>query len=185
MSISVGAIVLNTVSKNNLRKDERIIDLEQNFEDAYGSTEVKGFDFVKDARSLIERYPAPYLFCWYDAAEKDGNRVVNFSVRDAHLKRYYLSQEDVAQLRTVIIAVRHTTVRKPVVTQRIGLNKYGYYKHDYDYDLSFFNLDTKEWSVMRFFKNGEPEDYQGRLFDKFECSLKTLFLYYCLTKWTF
>ena len=159
--VAAGAFGLNMVSKNNLGKDERIADLEQAFEDNSGSVRAEGFDFVENAGSLTERYPAPYLFCWYNAAGKDGNRVVRFSPSGAHLERYYLSQEDVAQLKTVIIAVRHMTVSKGVVTRRSGGNNYGHYKHDYDYDLYFFNLDTKEWSSLDCVKYGKPEEYRG------------------------
>lgn len=159
--VAAGAFGLDKVSKNNLGRDARIAELEQAFEDNSGSVRAEGFDFVKDAGSLTERYPSPCLFCWLDATDKDGNQVVRFSAGGAHLERYYLSQEDVSQLKTVIIAVRHMTVSQPVVTRRSGGNKYGYYKHDYDYDLYFFNLDTKEWSSLDCVKHGPSADYRG------------------------
>ena len=78
VAVAAGAFGLNMVSKNNLSKDARIAELEQAFEDNSGSFKAEGFDFVPDADSLTKRYPSPYLFCWYDAAGKDGNRVVHF-----------------------------------------------------------------------------------------------------------
>ena len=159
--VAAGAFGLDMVSKNNLGRDARIAGLAQAFEDNSGSVRAEGFEFVKDAGSLTERYPSPYLFCWYNAAGKDGNQVVRFSAGGAQLQRYYLSQEDVSQLKSVIIAVRHMTVSKPVVTQRSGGNSYGHYKHDYDYDLYFFNLDTKEWSSLDRVKHGPSSDYRN------------------------
>ena len=159
--VAAGAFGLDMVSKNNLGRDARIAGLAQAFEDNSGSVHAEGFEFVKDAGSLTERYPSPYLFCWYNAAGKDGNRVVRFSAGGAHLQRYYLSQEDVSQLKTVIIAVRHMTVSQPVVTRRSGGNSYGHYKHDYDYDLYFFNLDTREWSSLDCVKHGPSSNYRG------------------------
>lgn len=159
--VAAGAFGLDMVSKNNLGRDARIAELEQAFKDNSGSVRAEGFEFVKDAGSLTGRYPSPYLFCWYDAAGKDGNNAVRFSAGGAHLERYYLSQEDVSQLKTVIIAVRHMTVSKGVVTHRSGGNNYGHYKHDYDYDLYFFNLDTKEWSSLNHVKHGPSSDYRG------------------------
>ena len=159
--VAAGAFGLDMVSKNNLGRDARIAGLAQAFEDNSGSVRAEGFEFVKDAGSLTELYPSPYLFCWYNAAGKDGNRVVRFSAGGAHLQRYYLSQEDVSQLKTVIIAVRHMTVSQPVVTRRSGGNSYGHYKHDYDYDLYFFNLDTREWSSLDCVKHGPSSDYRG------------------------
>ena len=159
--VAAGAFGLDMVSKNNLGRDARIAGLAQAFKDNSGSVRAEGFEFVKDAGSLTERYPSPYLFCWYNAAGKDGNQVVRFSAGGAQLQRYYLSQEDVSQLKSVIIAVRHMTVSKPVVTQRSGGNSYGHYKHDYDYDLYFFNLDTKEWSSLDRVKHGPSSDYRN------------------------
>ena len=159
--VAAGAFGLDMVSKNNLGRDARIAGLAQAFEDNSGSVHAEGFEFVKDAGSLTERYPSPYLFCWYNAAGKDSNQVVRFSAGGAQLQRYYLSQADVSQLKSVIIAVRHMTVSKPVVTQRSGGNSYGHYKHDYDYDLYFFNLDTKEWSSLDRVKHGPSTDYRG------------------------
>ena len=159
--VAAGAFGLDMVSKNNLGRDARIAGLAQAFEDNSGSVRAEGFEFVKDAGSLTERYPSPYLFCWYNAAGKDGNQVVRFSAGGAQLQRYYLSQADVSQLKSVIIAVRHMTVSKPVVTQRSGDNSYGHYKHDYDYDLYFFNLDTKEWSSLDRVKHGPSSDYRN------------------------
>ena len=159
--VAAGAFGLDMVSKNNLGRDARIAGLAQAFEDNSGSVHAEGFEFVKDAGSLTERYPSPYLFCWYNAAGKDSNQVVRFSAGGAQLQRYYLSQADVSQLKSVIIAVRHMTVSKPVVTQRSGGNSYGHYKHDYDYDLYFFNLDTKEWSSLDRVKHGPSSDYRN------------------------
>ena len=159
--VAAGAFGLDMVSKNNLGRDARIAELEQAFKDNSGSVRAEGFEFVKDAGSLTGRYPSPYLFCWYNAAGKDGNTAVRFSAGGAHLERYYLSQEDVSQLKTVIIAVRHMTARKGVVTYSSGGNNYGHYKHDYDYDLYFFNLDTKEWSSLDNVKHGPSSDYRG------------------------
>ena len=95
--VAAGAFGLDMVSKNNLGRDARIAGLAQAFEDNSGSVHAEGFDFVQDARSLTEHYPSPYLFCWYDAAGKDGNQVVRFSAGGAHLERYYLSQEEIGR----------------------------------------------------------------------------------------
>lgn len=160
-AVVAGAFGLDLASKAQLKKDERIAGLEEAFLDNMGSASAEGFTFVKEPGDLTERYPAPYLFCWYNAADKDGNRDVRFNVNGASLGGYYLSEASVAGLKTVIIAVRHMTVSKGVVTQRSGGKNYGHYKHDYDYDLYFFNLDTKEWSELDFVKNGRPDEYRG------------------------
>ena len=161
VAVAAGAFALDRVSKSNLGGDARIAALEQAFEDNSGSARAEGFEYVQDAGSLTERYPAPYLFCWYNAADKNGNQAVRFSAGGAHLERYYLSREDVSQVKTVVIAIRHMTMSKGVVTHRSGGNNYGHYKHDYDYDLHFFNLDTKEWSTLDCVKYGTPTEYRG------------------------
>ena len=60
--VAAGAFGLDMVSKNNLGRDARIAGLAQAFEDNSGSVRAEGFEFVKDAGSLTERYPSPYLF---------------------------------------------------------------------------------------------------------------------------
>lgn len=157
----VCAFGLSIVSKGNLKKDERLVALENAFSDNRGSVQAEGFTFIKNGDPISERFPAPILFAWVDGSGKDGNKTVRFNINEVDLSRYYLSDESVSEIKTVVIAVKHMTVSKGVVTSRSGGKNYGHYEHDYDYSLYFFNIDTKEWTELDDVKNGRSTEYRG------------------------
>lgn len=165
LAVIVAGVTLRALSGATLKKDARIGTIISEFKAGGGTETVGAYTYVKpsEAGDLAERFPEPYLFAWKNAATKKnaGNAQVGVSGWNLSANGYCLTEKAAADIHTVIIAVKNYTVAKPVVTNRSGGKSYGYYKGDTDYDLYFFDLDTKEYTVLECVKNGVSSKYRN------------------------
>lgn len=165
LGVIVLGLVLRGISASTLKKNARTGEIIAAFKDERGVVTMDGYTHIKasEAKPLAERFPEPYLFAWKNAAtgKNAGNAKVDVSGWNLSADGYCLTDAAADEIKTVLIAVKHYTVAKPVVTSRSGGKKFGYYKGDSDFNLYLFNLDTKEWTELTCVKNGVSSNYRG------------------------